>query len=126
MKLSNEYSESYFDSRAPVIHDFEKFKKHIQKFQKNLKKIVHILNNIYYNRANFQCKILGGLSYTKMIKVGDLKLYTVHYTQIRTFVIFVQLKRKYFALKICTVIVYIIENVCDFFSDFFKTLNYVF
>ena len=50
---------------------------------------MHILNDIYYNRANFQCKILGGLSYTKMIKVGDLKLYTVHYTQICIFVILV-------------------------------------
>ena len=50
---------------------------------------MHILNDIYYNRSNFEYKILGSLSYTKMTKIGDLKLYTVHYTQICTFVIFV-------------------------------------
>ena len=43
---------------------------------------MHVLNDIYYNRANFQCKIFGGLSYTKMTKFGDLKLYTVHYTHL--------------------------------------------
>ena len=46
-----------------------------------MKKIMPVLNDIYYNHTKFQWKILGGLSYTKMTKVGDLKLYTVHYTQ---------------------------------------------
>ena len=49
---------------------------------------MHVLNDIYYNRANFKYKILGGLSYTKITKNEDLKLYTVHYTQICIFVIF--------------------------------------
>ena len=50
---------------------------------------MRVLNDIYYNRAKFEYKILGGLSYTKMTKIEDLKLYTVHYTQICIFVIFV-------------------------------------
>ena len=50
---------------------------------------MHVLDDIYYNRAKFQCKILGGFTYTKITKVRDLKLYTVHYTQIYIFVIFV-------------------------------------
>ena len=50
---------------------------------------MHVLNDIYYNRANFEYKMLGGLSYTKMKKIRNLKLYTVHYTQICIFVIFV-------------------------------------
>ena len=50
---------------------------------------MHVLNDINYNHAKFQFKIHGGLSYTKMTKVEDLKLYTVHYTNICTFVIFV-------------------------------------
>ena len=41
-----------------------------------MKKIMYVLNDIFYNRAKFQCKILGGLSYTKITKVEDLKLYT--------------------------------------------------
>ena len=37
---------------------------------------MHVLNDIYYNRANFHCKIIWGLSYIKMTKVGYLKLYS--------------------------------------------------
>ena len=70
-------AESYFDSRDPVIPRFWIIQKTYLDVSKKYKKIMHILNNIYYNRKNFQCKILRGLSNTKITKVGDLKLYTV-------------------------------------------------
>ena len=38
---------------------------------------MHVLNDTYSVRAKFKCKILGGLSYTKMKKAGGSKLYTI-------------------------------------------------
>ena len=78
-----------------------------------------VLNDIYYNHANFQCKIIWGLSYTKMTKVGDLKLYIV-----RLYIchFYVAQTPNYFAFKIYTVIVCIIENAHDFFHTFFLRL----
>ena len=43
-----------------------------------MKKILHVLNDLYYKRAESQYEIHLIMDYTKMIKFGDLKLCIVH------------------------------------------------
>ena len=88
---------------------------------------MYVLNDIYYNCANFQCKIPEGLSYTKNDKSWRFK--TIHcslYSDLYICHFCVAQTPNYFASKICTVVVYIIENVHDCFQIFLKHLNMFF
>jgi hypothetical protein len=54
-----------------------------------MKKMMDIVNYISYKHAKSQYETLFIIDYTKMTKFGDLKMCTVHYTQIHIFDIFV-------------------------------------
>ena len=81
---------------------------------------MHVLNDIYYNREKFQCKIL---EFELHKNDKSWRFETIHYSLYSDLYIFhfcVDQTPKYFALKICTVIVYIMENMHDFFQNFFN------
>ena len=88
---------------------------------------MRVLNDIQYNRVNFQCKMLGGFDLHKNDK--SWRFESIHcslYSDLYIYYFCVAQTPKYFALKICTALVYIIENVHAFFQIFLKLLNMFF
>ena len=86
---------------------------------------MHVLSDVLYNRTKSQRGMFCIMGYIKMTKaLSWLCLLVYSPTNICHFC--VAQTPKYFALKICTVIVYIINNVYDFFQIFLKHLNIFF
>ena len=109
-----------------MVPQFQKFEKTYLKFQKNLKKSC-TFSMIYTT----PCKILMQYTWGFEIHKNDKswRFETVHcslYSDLYICHFCIAQTQNYFALKICTLVVYIIENVHDLFSDFFETFKYVF
>jgi hypothetical protein len=64
----NKYNQEsgQIEAELHVPFYFQKIRNHIFKFQKILKKIIDVANDIIYKHAKSQCEFLNTLGYTKI------------------------------------------------------------
>ena len=124
--LSFGMAESYFGTRAPGSPVFWKQKIDIFLFQKILKFLVHVDNDILHDRANFQPDIFCSPPYTKKTNLGKFELRTVHTSDPEICHFYTGQNTKYFGLKFYTAVEIVMFYAYDFFHIFLKQKNVLF
>ena len=98
----------------------------IFKFQKILKFLLHVDNDILHGYENFQPEMFCIPPYTKKTNLENFELCTIHTSDPEICHFCVGRNTKYFGLKFFTAMQYVMIYAYDFFHIFLKHKNVVF